>query len=496
MITYKNSLLSALFSVATLTQVMASADLSLTPQQERATETHREPVPGTLCKAVHFYQVEDPKNKSVLFLLGSNHAVHLKKIPGEVVDKMSTASCLVTEIDGSEMTPEQFEKMQKESDLKILEFCIHQLKEKGLYRDQQHLGFMDKHASNPISAVLHRKKIATAKAWFDLIKGDLPDSTLQTIHTQAKELGFSDADDMLQHFHPLVLPLLVKLSHEGEYFEECAEGIDILLEKHFKHELKKPIIALEDEFDRAKAVFETEIKPSLEELPSNGKFSLSDLDQIKEVLSAIDESAIDEGMNEEAIKLKSLKTYIEEYDDLRKKGLEASIKSSELLINLTFNRHKLNNEQIKIYHLNVQRFELYNNPADKEKIAKIKLSIEKLEVENEKIIVELEKYKAEQEKSRKELENFIPTGAYDTEYLSGDISAKLKEQGNDPHTTLVARNKNWLPKIKDLLKTENGIVSCVVGAAHLYGKHGLLNLLSDYKVSRWSLESHSFESEK
>ena len=69
----------------------------------------------------------------------------------------------------------------------------------------------------------------------------------------------------------------------------------------------------------------------------------------------------------------------------------------------------------------------------------------------------------------------------------------LLEEENDE---TVVRNMNWMQTLCSLLNQESLPICTVVGAGHFYGTYGLLNVFSavpHYKLSRWNLESHTFE---
>lgn len=418
------------------------------------------------CKAVHFYKVENPEHGSSLLLLGANHAVNLKKIPGEVVDEISKSESYFAEIDLTEMDAETYEKHEKETDRKILGYCIEELKAKGLYREGQGLGFMDKHSSNLISAMLNRKKIAAAKVWFDLIKEDLSPEVLHHLDKRAVEIGYADAQAMLQHFHPLVLPMLASLDKDYAYFSEADEGMDFMLAKLFGAQLKKPVYAFEDELDRAKAAFEVEIRPELAALPSNRTFSLLELDKVVEMLSALGQEK-----NEEEQKLVSIQELVNKLNDLELSSVERDIEANKSLISLAFKRIEVIDSYLIYCSSETKKTELLK--------------------EKEEVMQNIAEHEQNLAQAQKKLANFVPRGAFDEEYLSGEIHENLNV--NNPQTTVAVRNNYWLPKIVDLLNKDGSTVSASVGVGHLYGKYGLLNLLSAYKISRWSLQTHGFE---
>ena len=77
----------------------------------------------------------------------------------------------------------------------------------------------------------------------------------------------------------------------------------------------------------------------------------------------------------------------------------------------------------------------------------------------------------------------------DSLYQIGDLSLLYDEYQNDSTTSegekflmLDARNLNWINKIDKYLTNNNCFV--IVGALHLYGENGLINLLKKkgYKV--------------
>jgi uncharacterized protein YbaP (TraB family) len=49
------------------------------------------------------------------------------------------------------------------------------------------------------------------------------------------------------------------------------------------------------------------------------------------------------------------------------------------------------------------------------------------------------------------------------------------------------RNRNWIPQIEEFLKEDKNVL-VIVGAAHLAGEYGLLNLLAEkgYELERFS----------
>ncbi len=72
-------------------------------------------------------------------------------------------------------------------------------------------------------------------------------------------------------------------------------------------------------------------------------------------------------------------------------------------------------------------------------------------------------------------------------YLAGDIQrvfALDKKAEEDAY--MIARNKNWVPKIVEYLKKNSGQLLVTVGVSHLWGNTGLLSLLAKegFKITR------------
>ncbi|HEV2524135.1 MAG TPA: TraB/GumN family protein [Gammaproteobacteria bacterium] len=77
------------------------------------------------------------------------------------------------------------------------------------------------------------------------------------------------------------------------------------------------------------------------------------------------------------------------------------------------------------------------------------------------------------------------------EYLEGNLELCAKKEDEDKNFFKVGeRNYSWLPKIFELHQREQKSFVVVVGAGHLGGKYGLLNLLkeSGFKIERMNNE--------
>ncbi len=78
--------------------------------------------------------------------------------------------------------------------------------------------------------------------------------------------------------------------------------------------------------------------------------------------------------------------------------------------------------------------------------------------------------------------------AGDTQHLHELVMADLAENLPEVYDALiVARNRNWLPQVTNIMEEETGNVVIAVGSAHLIGPDSLLNMLES---EGWSVERY------
>lgn len=444
--------------------------------------SHEESEKVSKCKKAHLYRIENAKTKSSLLLLGSNHAVSLSHVPHEVVEKISYANCLYTEI--LQFADEA--SMIAEAKL-IMESCEQRLKPKGLFRDSEGVGFLDKLQGDVVPGV---------RGWFDILKQHLTEDMNSNLDQAALLFGFGDASELFNRFHPKVLPILVPLLKQRRAFTEEEEGMDRHLDLMFRA-ANKPVYYLETTVDRVNVTLDLHLGKQLESLgedttfPSYAIYDLSEF--LKQTLLKVDDKP--DSLESCIEKMEIMQAFVRKWLPVAEEELEESRRYLELFSHL--NEYDSVKTQMLYTMAYIESSGFPNAEESIKRIEEKKLEIAILETRQEGYVKALTRH----EHAKKMVQEVL---AYKQEsdgfidprlsYLSGEITQDLLLEDNQD--SLVLRNKNWLQVICPLLDQDSRKIGATVGVGHLYGTYGLLQLLSNlgkYNVTRLNLETHTFE---